>query len=237
MVHCSSAARLLQLAYIRLCGLLLAVIGWVLCLTATGADEWRVWHSKDVPGTSPAKIWVGIWKVCFVDNPPEGEPTRQCQEFLEQHQSLPTEILIAQDLMPFASVVLSLAIACISFALWNIFHNVRPEKVFLAFFRVGGALTLLSAFITLIPVLWNMYSVVSNERIVFPSDFSLPALPNEQTVGFPIYVGSPKPWSSAYALDSSLQGTNIMYYLLCSPYHKTLAPLLEKELEKMMGTL
>uniref|UniRef100_A0A803TBM4 Uncharacterized protein n=1 Tax=Anolis carolinensis TaxID=28377 RepID=A0A803TBM4_ANOCA len=181
--------RFIQLTYIRLCGLLLAVIGWVLCVIATGADEWRVWHSKDVPGTSPAKIWVGIWRVCFVDHPPEGEPTRQCQEFLEQHQSLPTEILIAQDLMPFAIVVLSLALVCMFFALWNVFRNARPEKVFLTFFRVGGVLILMSAFIIFIPLMWNIYSVMVNERIVFPGDFSLPALPNEQTVGFPIYVG------------------------------------------------
>uniref|UniRef100_A0A803TD76 Uncharacterized protein n=1 Tax=Anolis carolinensis TaxID=28377 RepID=A0A803TD76_ANOCA len=149
------------------------VIGWVLCLIATGADEWRVWHSKDVSGTSTAKIWTGIWRVCFVGNPPEGEPTkRQCQEFLEQHWSLPMEILIAQDLMPFANVVLSLALVCMSFALWNVFHNVRPEKLLLTFFRVGGVLNLLSGVIILIPLLWNMYSVVINERIVFPGDFT-----------------------------------------------------------------
>ncbi|XP_062831340.1 claudin-34 [Anolis carolinensis] len=185
-----AAAQLIRLTYMRICGLILEAIGWLLCITATGADEWRVWHSNNLPGISNGKLWIGIWRVCFIVDLHDDEPMKMhCLEFLEQYKSLPKEIFIAQDLMSLASVVLSLAMAFMSFALWNVFKNVRQKNVLLILFRVGGILTLLSGLIILLPLSWNMYNVIANEGILFPEPFNLPYLPYEQTVGFAIYVG------------------------------------------------
>nr|XP_060623090.1 claudin-34 [Anolis sagrei ordinatus] len=207
-----AAAQLIGLASMRLCGLILAAIGWILCITATGADEWRVWHTTNVPGISTGKLWVGIWRVCFMVDLHDGEPMKMhCLEFLEQYGTLPKEIFIAQDLMSLASVVLALAVAFMSFALWNVLKNVRQKHVLLIFFRVGGVLTLLSGLIILLPLLWNMYSVLANDGIEFPYPFHLPYLPYEQTVGFAIYVGF---FASGFLMSSS-------FFILSKKYQVT----------------
>uniref|UniRef100_A0A803SLT7 Uncharacterized protein n=1 Tax=Anolis carolinensis TaxID=28377 RepID=A0A803SLT7_ANOCA len=170
--HLPGAAHLIQLAYLRLRGFVLAVMGCVLCLTAMGAEELRVWHPMPV---------------CFVEPTPDGDSTKQCLEFLDEHWFPPKEIFFAQDLMSLACIVLSLALAFISFALWILFYNARPKNTLLNFFWVGGVLNVLPSFTILIPLLWNMHSLLANEEIKFPTDFRLPALPYEETLGLSIY--------------------------------------------------
>uniref|UniRef100_A0A803T094 Claudin 34 n=1 Tax=Anolis carolinensis TaxID=28377 RepID=A0A803T094_ANOCA len=194
------AARLVHLAYIRLIAFIFMAIGWALCLMATGGEEWRVWDPR--PGTGMEKMWIGIWGVCFVGPPPPDKPkVMQCLEFQDEHFSLPTEIFIAQDLMPLASILASLALAFVSFTLWNLYHKGRPKNFLLIFLWVGGILSLLSGAVSLIPLLWNMHSVIVNEGIVFPESFHLPYLPNEQNIGFAIYAGIV---ASGFQLTSSI---------------------------------
>nr|XP_008105430.1 PREDICTED: claudin-34 [Anolis carolinensis] len=103
------AAWLIHLAYIRLIGFTFAAIGWILCLTAMGVVEWRVWYL--MPGTSTEKIRIGIWGVCFMEPTPDGDSRKQCLEFLDEHLSLPNEIFLAQDLMSLICIVASLALS------------------------------------------------------------------------------------------------------------------------------
>uniref|UniRef100_A0A803T569 Claudin 34 n=1 Tax=Anolis carolinensis TaxID=28377 RepID=A0A803T569_ANOCA len=193
------AAQLIHLAYIRLIGFTFAAIGWILCVTAIEAEEWRVWHLK--PGTSTEKIWIGIWGVCFMEHTPDGDSRKQCLEFLDEHLSLPMEIFLAQDLMSLVFIVASLALSFLSFALWKLFHKGKPKNVLINFFCIGGVLNFLTSFIILIPLLWNMYSVLVNDSINFPDYFQLPVLPYEQNVGFAIYVGIS---ASGFQLTSSI---------------------------------
>ncbi|KAH0624684.1 hypothetical protein JD844_032387 [Phrynosoma platyrhinos] len=184
------ATWLNQVSYIHLGGLFLAVVGWILCVISTAADEWRIWVVEGIPGISSDKIWIGIWRACFIVDAQDDEPMRkQCLEFLEQYTNLPKEIFIAQDLMSLASVVQSLAISFMSFALWNVFKNAKQKKVLFTFFTIGGILNLISGIIIFVPLSWNLHSVLTEKGIDFPVPFLLPFLPKKQKVGFAIYVG------------------------------------------------
>ncbi|XP_042312435.1 claudin-34 [Sceloporus undulatus] len=179
-----------QVSCIHLGGLFFAVVGWILCVISTAVDEWRLWIIEDVPGISSGKIWIGIWRTCFMVDAQNDEPMKkECLEFLEQYSSLPKEIFIAQDLMSLASVVQSLAISFMSFALWNVFKNAKQKKVLFTFFTIGGILNLISGIIIFVPLSWNLHSVLTGKGIDFPVPFLLPYLPKKQDVGVAIYVG------------------------------------------------
>lgn len=52
-----------------------------------------------------------------------------------------------------------------------------------------GVLCLLAAALSLVPLIWNLSSVVTNRTIEFPTEFKLPPAPDAQIVGSGISVG------------------------------------------------
>lgn len=181
---------LAQISCYRLCGLLLALIGWSMCIISTAGDQWRVWHIEHMPGVSSARLWVGIWRVCFIQDATDEENIHlHCEEFTEEYRTLPKEIFIAQDLMSLAAIVQSLAMGFMVFALWKVHKDAKQKKVLFTFFTIGSILNLISGIIILVPVSWNLYSILMKEGIEFPEFFVLPHSPKEQYVGSAIYVG------------------------------------------------
>ncbi|XP_062983750.1 claudin-34 [Elgaria multicarinata webbii] len=184
------SSLLTHITCFQFCSILLAIIGWILCIISTAGVQWRVWHVDNVTGISSGIVWVGIWKVCFRhDATPDRNTYLHCEDFTENYRTLPKEIFIAQDLMALASIVNALAIGFMSFALWNVFKNTKQKKALITFFTIGGILNFTSGLIVLVPLSWNLHSVLAKEEIEFPDSFQLPRIPKDQSVGVAIYVG------------------------------------------------
>ncbi|KAJ7319611.1 hypothetical protein JRQ81_019122 [Phrynocephalus forsythii] len=181
------ATWLAQVSRFHFFGLLLALIGWSLCIMSTAGTQWRVWHIERKPGITSDRLWIGIWRVCFIqDNPIDDSIDLHCEEFTEEYRTLPKEIFVAQDLMSLAAILQSLAISFMTFA---IFKGAKQKKALLPFFTIGGILNLISGIITLVPISWNLYSVLKKKGIEFPEFFVLPHSPKEQYAGSAIYMG------------------------------------------------
>uniref|UniRef100_A0A8D2KUG0 Uncharacterized protein n=1 Tax=Varanus komodoensis TaxID=61221 RepID=A0A8D2KUG0_VARKO len=183
------SGRLGHVTCLQFCGLFLAILGWIMCVTSTAVEQWRVWHVHNVTGISSGIVWIGIWKVCFMKDATEKNKYFYCEEFTDEHKTLPKEIFIAQDLMALASIVNALAISFMSFALWNVFKTTKQKEALITFFTIGGILNLAAGVIVSIPISWNLHSVLAKEEIEFPEFFQLPRAPKDQYVGTAIYIG------------------------------------------------
>uniref|UniRef100_A0A674I4I8 Claudin 34 n=1 Tax=Terrapene triunguis TaxID=2587831 RepID=A0A674I4I8_9SAUR len=149
--------------------------GWILCTVSMGLVEWRVWHVDNTTIISSGIAWVGIWKVCFIS-------------YLHNTFS-PSEIFVAQDLLMLATIMEAVAIGFTLFALWGVYKKELKKHYSLVFFLTGGLLNILSSVLILIPVSWNLHSIMKNRSIAFPPSYHLPSTPKSQKVGAAIPVG------------------------------------------------
>ncbi|KAJ7319630.1 hypothetical protein JRQ81_019141 [Phrynocephalus forsythii] len=92
-------------------GLVLAVLGWVFSIISTASEQWRILDVPGYPGIISGRIQIGIWRVCsrLEEINKEGSDWH-CHYYMNEHSCLPTEISMAQDLMPLAYVLQSLAL-------------------------------------------------------------------------------------------------------------------------------
>ncbi|KAM6448146.1 claudin-34 isoform 1-T3 [Liasis olivaceus] len=173
----------------QLCGYLLSILGWIMCVTSTAAEQWRIWHVENVIDNPSGVVWVGIWRVCYMYGTNSENIFLRCEDFTEDYKTLPKEIFLAQDLMSLGCIVGAVAICFMTFALWNVFKTITQKTFLLTFFSLGGILNLMAGIMILIPISWNLYSILNNAGIVFPEFFRVPTFPKEQQVGAAIYVG------------------------------------------------
>lgn len=75
------------------------------------------------------------------------------------------------------------------FALRNVYFGLDKRSPVRPSFLAAGGLCLAAAATALVPLLWNLTSVLTNQTIRFPPDFQLPAAPDSQQVGSGIGVG------------------------------------------------
>uniref|UniRef100_A0A8C8S0A5 Claudin-34 n=1 Tax=Pelusios castaneus TaxID=367368 RepID=A0A8C8S0A5_9SAUR len=178
-------------SYIPVAGLILSLLGWILCVISIGLIQWRVWHVDNTTIIYSGIVWIGIWDVCFTLNPElaNGSSIRVCQGFSTQNTFIPLEIFVAQDLLILATTIESVAIGFTLFALWNVYKKKPKKHYILVFFLTGGLLNIISSVAILIPVSWNLYSIMKNHSIAFPPPYHLPSTPKTQTVGAAIPVG------------------------------------------------
>ncbi|XP_077199389.1 claudin-34 [Paroedura picta] len=183
------ASFLAQASFFQLCGFVLAAIGWGLCISATTLGKWRQWLIEDSIDYQAGVMWIGIWDVCYEVYSPDPEAEVHCKTFDVGHVFLPKEIFIAQDLMSLCSVVKTVALGFFFFAFWNIIKSDNKNKITSTFFTIGGLLSLTTGILILIPVTWNMFSVMNKKNIIFPETFKMPSHPKEQFVGIAIHLG------------------------------------------------
>lgn len=176
---------------LQLCGVILGLLGWILCLISMTLVQWRVWHIENSTLISSGIAWIGIWDVCFVLNASvsDGDDTLFCQPLSMFDSFIPKEIFIAQDIMSLCCIVEALAICFIFFGMWNIFKSAHHRKLIDTFFSIGGGMFTISGVIVLVPLIWNMHSVLIEQKINFPLSFQLPPVPKRQYVGIAIHVG------------------------------------------------
>ncbi|CAG5862103.1 claudin-3 isoform 1-T2 [Menidia menidia] len=174
-------------AHWQFLGLVTGIVAWILTMAAVGLNEWRLWQVDGVPVIASGEAWVGIWRACFHSHAfPAAE---QCRAIGLSDAFAPPEIPAAQVLMMLAlvcglagNVSAGAAVRMAYFSLENR-GNVRLA------FVLAGALYLLTAALSLVPLAWNMNSVLNNSTIDFPPEFHFPAAPVRQRVGSAIGVG------------------------------------------------
>ncbi|TFK10239.1 Claudin-34 [Platysternon megacephalum] len=178
-------------SHIPLLGFVLSVLGWILCVISIGLIQWRVWHVDNTTIISSGTIWIGIWDVCFTLNPElaNGSSLMLCQSFTTQNTFIPSEIFVAQDLLMLATIMEAVAISFTLFALWSVYKKQLKKHYSLVFFLTGGLLNIISSVFILIPVSWNLHSIIKNRSIAFPPPYHLPSTPKSQKVGAAIPVG------------------------------------------------
>ncbi|XP_040887948.1 claudin-34-like [Toxotes jaculatrix] len=176
-------------AHAQLGALWLSCVGWTLTAVALGLIQWRVWQVSDREVISSGVAWVGIWRACFnsytVVTP--GFKVMHCRYISLTEAFTPPEIVAGQVLMVLSLLVGLCGNAGGVYALRNIYFG-KSSLVRLSFFT-SGALCLLAAVMSLIPLLWNLTAVVTNQTIVFPPEFKMPQSPDSQYVGCGIGVG------------------------------------------------
>ncbi|XP_029931127.1 claudin-34-like [Myripristis murdjan] len=169
----------------------LGFVGWTFIAVAVGSIQWRVWQVSDIGVITSGKAWVGIWRVCFNSHTlvtPEFK-VMYCRSISLTDTFTPPEIAAAQVLMLLALIVGLCGNAGSIYALRNVYLGLDKSLPIRSVFAASGALCLLAAAMSLVPLLWNLSSVVTNKTVRFPPDFHMPEVPEEQYVGSSIGLG------------------------------------------------
>uniref|UniRef100_A0A665W4R2 Claudin 34 n=1 Tax=Echeneis naucrates TaxID=173247 RepID=A0A665W4R2_ECHNA len=175
----------------QLCGLWLSCMGWALTAVALGLVQWRVWVVSDREFISSGVAWVGLWRVCFNSHilVTPGFRVMYCQFMSLTETFTPPEIVAGQILMVLSLLVGLCANAGGVYALRNAYFGVEKNPSIRLLFYAVGALLMLAAAMSVVPLLWNLSSVATNQTIRFPPEFKMPPAPDSQHVGNGVWVG------------------------------------------------
>lgn len=174
-------------AHWQFLGLIVGFLAWILVMTTTGLNEWRVWHVADVSVITSGVAWVGIWKACFYSH---ALPSMEnCWSISISDHFAPAEIPTAQVLMVLALMCGLAGNITATLAMRMVYFSVEDRKNLRLLFTLAGTLYVLTGMFCLVPVAWNMSSVLNNRTIDFPPRFHLPTAPVRQQVGSAIGVG------------------------------------------------
>lgn len=174
-------------AHWQFLGLVVGFLAWILTMITAGLNEWRLWEVADVSVITSGVAWVGIWRVCFYSHVlPRVE---NCQSISIWDAFVPVEIPVAQVLIMLAAVCGLAGNASAAVAVRMVYFSVEERGNIRLVFVLAGSLYFLTAVLSLVPLVWNMRSVLTNSTIDFPPEFYLPAAPVRQQVGSAIAVG------------------------------------------------
>ncbi|CAI5796161.1 Hypothetical predicted protein [Podarcis lilfordi] len=105
----------------------------------------RVWQIENIMGSNkPGIVGTGIWGACSMCRITMKKINIICIP-LNDEESLPSEIIFAQDLMPLASIANALTVFCMAFALYNIFKPGKHDDFIVTFFSIGAIVDLAAA--------------------------------------------------------------------------------------------
>lgn len=167
-------------------GLVLAVLGLILTTGTSGVNDWRVWYVDDLSVISSGVAWVGIWRACFYSH--VLSTIEFCKSISITDSFIPPEIAAAQVLCMTAIPIGIAGNLVAGYAVKSVYFRVNGSNVRWAF-SLAGALYLLTATCSLVPVFWNMNSVLNNHTIDFPPEFQIPPAPYRQELGLGIVMG------------------------------------------------
>lgn len=185
--------------HLQFLGLIAGFLAWILIVATSGLNEWRLWRVADVPVITSGVAWVGIWRACFYSQVlPKPE---NCQMIAISDSFAPVEIPVAQVMMVLAMICGLAANIVAALAMRMVYFSVEDRRNMRLLFTLGGILYLLTSVLCLVPLLWNMNSVLNNNTIDFPPDFHLPPAPAHQQIGSAIGLGL---FSSTVILVSGL---------------------------------
>ncbi|XP_016360050.1 claudin-34-like [Sinocyclocheilus anshuiensis] len=172
---------LVHTAHAQLVALWLGTVGWTLVIVTVGLVEWRVWEVSDLSFITSGLAWVGIWRVCFYSHALilSDNQIMFCQRIRLSESFTPPEIAAAQVLMLVALFLGLAGNASVIYGLRNVYFGLNKIR---SAFASGGVLLILTGASSLVPVCWNLRSVVNNQTISFPAEFRMPSAP---TISFP----------------------------------------------------
>ncbi|KAG9277340.1 claudin-34-like [Astyanax mexicanus] len=179
-------ASLVNKAHWQFLGLVMAVLALILTAATSGMNDWRVWYMEDMSVFSDSMVWVGVWRACFYSH--VHDTFEVCQSISITDSFVPPEIAAAQVLCMIAIPMGIAANLLAGYAVRHVYFNVNPNRITWVF-SLAGALYLITATCSLVPVIWNTHSVLENRTIDFPPEFSLPAAPHRQVVGLGVVMG------------------------------------------------
>ncbi|XP_077371501.1 claudin-34-like [Festucalex cinctus] len=173
----------------QLYALWLGCMGWTLTAVALGLVQWRVWLVHDSEAISSGVAWVGVWRACFNSHTQvsPGFMVRHCGSISLSEASTPPEIAAAQVLMLLSLLVGLLGNSGGVYAFRNAYFGLETNTA--NCFLITGALFLSASGMSLLPLAWNLRSVLANQTIAFPPGFKMPRAPDSQHVGCGIAVG------------------------------------------------
>ncbi|XP_071343162.1 claudin-34 [Trachinotus anak] len=199
---------LVHTAHWQFLGLALGFLAWIFTMTTAGLNEWRLWHVADVSVINSGVAWVGIWRACFYSHVlPKME---NCQSISVSDTFVPVEIPVAQVMIMVAVICGLVANVIAAVAMRMAYFSLEDRRNIRLVFVLAGTLYLLTGTVSLVPVVWNMNSVLNNSTIDFPPEFHLPVAPVRQQVGSAIGVGI---FASILMLISGL--LFLSYYYAC----------------------
>ncbi|KAM6958619.1 claudin-34-like [Tautogolabrus adspersus] len=178
-------------AHAQLCALWMSCVGWTLTVMAMGLIQWRVWHVSDMEVINSGVAWVGIWRACFNSHTlvTPSFKVMHCKFISLTEAFTPPEIVAGQVLMLLSLLVGLCGNAGGVYSLRNVYFGMEKNSPIRLAFFISGVLCLLASVMALIPLLWNISSVVTNQTIKFPPEFKMPPAPDSQQVGHGIGVG------------------------------------------------
>ncbi|XP_071018139.1 claudin-34-like [Oncorhynchus clarkii lewisi] len=184
-------AYLVHTAHPQFVSLWLSAVGWALTAVTLGLIQWRVWQVADLTFITSGEAWVGLWRVCYYSHTlvTSGFRVMYCQSMALSDSFTPPEVATAQVLTLLGLVVGFCGNAAAVYALRSVYFGLEKQTPIRRAFAVAGTLCLLSAVCFLIPLLWNLNSVVTNQTIAFPSNFHMPPAPVTLKPGAGIGVG------------------------------------------------
>uniref|UniRef100_A0A665STF7 Claudin 34 n=1 Tax=Echeneis naucrates TaxID=173247 RepID=A0A665STF7_ECHNA len=178
---------LVHTAHTQFMGLLAGFLAWIFTMITLGLNEWRLWHVADESIITSGMAWVGIWRTCFYSHVlPELE---NCRSIGISETFLPVEIPVAQVMMLLAVICGLAANISAALAVRMAYFSVEDRSNIRLVFVLAGSLYLLTGLLSMVPLVWNMKSVLNNSTIDFPPEFHLPVAPARQQVGSAIGVG------------------------------------------------
>ncbi|XP_037369034.1 claudin-34 isoform X2 [Talpa occidentalis] len=174
----------------QIAGFALLTIGWILCTTSMGLDEWRVWYMEK-PLVAPSGVaCVGLWKVCIQHHNRKFNRPTHCYYYSHRDAFLPLSIRVTQSLMLAACIMGLMGKALIIFALRNVYMGPPHKNAACHQFMASGILSMVASVCTSITVLWNYYSIMKEEGVAFPPLLHLPFKPDIQDIGSAIFVAA-----------------------------------------------
>jgi len=182
---------LVHTAHAQFVALWLGTVGWILIIVTLGLVEWRVWEVSDQSVITSGLAWVGIWRVCFYSHVLvlSDNQIMFCQRIGLLESFTPPEIASAQVLLIVALILGLIGNASVVYGLRNIYFGLNTFKAIRLAFYTGGFLFILTGAAALVPVCWNLHSVINNQTIIFPAEFLMPPAPAKQHIGPGIIVG------------------------------------------------
>ncbi|XP_033471990.1 claudin-34-like [Epinephelus lanceolatus] len=193
MFHRGPAAMpyLAHTAHSQLGALWMGCVGWTLTAVALGLIQWRVWLVSDREVISSGVAWVGLWRACFNSHHTvtPGFVVMHCRYMSLTEAFTPPEITAGQVLMFLSLIVGLCGNAGGVYAMRNVYFGMAKDSPTRLAFVTTGVLCLIAAVMSLVPLLWNLSSVVTNQTIKFPPEFKMPQTPDSQHVGCGIVVG------------------------------------------------
>lgn len=174
-------------ANLQFLALVFSFLAWIFVMISAGLNEWRLWHVDGAPDVTSGVAWVGIWRACFYSH--AFDDTENCRGFSVGDAFLPPEIAAAQVLMMLAAVAGLFANVCGAYAVRLALFTLEDRRNIRPAFLLAGTLYLLTSVLSMVPLAWNINSILQNRPINFPPEFHLPAAPYAQYIGSAIAVG------------------------------------------------